>query len=219
MNAGRALSLAEAKALIAAAQDLRLGAAVTMLFCQDWRASEVLGLAWPDLDLDEGTAQIQRGAAYTPSVGTVLGSTKTSGTEGIHYLAPVSVAHLRRRQIEQQAELRRIGSEWPEHVYEGHSLKMVFTNQAGRLVNRQSITNAIARAATIAGIDPHGLATHSGRRTVITALYADGGLDLANVARHVGHSDPSTTAEYVPSLGHRPFDTAKRAAQLLDPTL
>jgi hypothetical protein len=50
-------------------------------------------------------------------------------------------------------------------------------------------------------------------------LYADGGLDFADVARHVGHSDPSTTAEYVRSLGHRPSDTAKRAVQLLDPTI
>ena len=73
---------------------------------------------------------------------------------------------------------------------------MVFTTLDGHLVNRQT----------------EGLATHSGRRTVVTALYAD-------VARHVGHSDPSTTAEYVRSLGHRPSDTAKRAAQLLDPTL
>ena len=96
---------------------------------------------------------------------------------------------------------------------------MVFTTLDGRLVNRQTISKAIARAATNAELDPEGLATHSGRRTVVTALYANGGLDLADVARHVGHSDPSTTAEYVRSLGHRPSDTAKRAAQLLDPTL
>ena len=51
---------------------------------------------------------------------------------------------------------------------------------------------------------------------MITALYADGGLDLADIARHV---DTSTTAEYVRSLGSRPRDTAMRAAQLLDPTI
>jgi len=67
-----------------------------------------------------------------------------------------------------------------------------------------SRAHRIRRAALVAGLDPEGLASHSGRRTVVTALYADGGLDLADVARHVGHSDPSTTAEYVRSLGHRP---------------
>ncbi len=54
MNAGRALTPDEAKALIRAAEPLRLGAAVTLLFSQGWRASEVLGLAWEDLDLDAG---------------------------------------------------------------------------------------------------------------------------------------------------------------------
>ncbi len=81
------------------------------------------------------------------------------------------------------------------------------------------MTKEIGRAAKIAGLDPEGLAGHSGRRTVVTALHADGGLDLADVARHVGRSDPSTTADYVRSLGSRPSDTADRAAQLLDPTI
>ncbi|NOX29855.1 MAG: phage integrase family protein [Actinobacteria bacterium] len=208
VKAGRALSPDEAKALILGAQEIRLGAAITLLFCQGWRVSEVLGLAWEDLDLDEGAAQIQRGAAYTQSVGTVLGSTKTSGAEGIHYLAPVSLAHLRRRREAQEAERERVGSEWPTHSFEGRPLSMVSTTLDGRLVNRQTITMGITRAATIAGLDPEGLASHTGRRTVVTALYADGGLDLPDVARHVGHTDPSTTAEYVRSLGRRPSDTA-----------
>jgi len=93
---------------------------------------------------------------------------------------------------------------------------MVFTTAAGEFANRQAVVKTIERAAKAAGIDPKGLATHSGRRTVITALYADGGLDLADIARHV---DTATTAEYVRSLGNRPRDTAWRAAQLLDPTI
>lgn len=218
VKAGRALSPADARALITAAHELRLGAAVTLLFCQGWRVSEVLGLAWEDLDLDAGTAQIRRGASYTPSVGMVLGSTKTSGAEGIHHLAPVSVNNLRKRRSEQGEERHAAGADWSEHVYDGEPVSMVFTTARGGLANRQAVTKEIGRAAKLAGIDPEGLASHSGRRTVVTALYADGRLDLADVARHVGHSDPSTTAGYVRSLGHRPSDTAARAAELLDPT-
>ncbi len=44
-------------------------------------------------------------------------------------------------------------------------------------------------------------------------------VDVADIARHVGHSDTSTTAEYVKRLGNRPVDTARRAAELLDPTI
>ena len=219
VKAGRALDPDEAKALIRAAESLRLGAAVTLLFCQGWRVSEVLGLAWEDLDLDAGTAQIQRGLSYSKSVGTVLGSTKTSGAEGIHYLAPISVARLRQRREEQDVERALVEVGWPEHRYDGEVVTMVFTTSHGGLANRQAVTKEIARAAKAAGLDPTGLATHSGRRTVITALYANGGLDLADVARHVGHADPSTTAGYVRSLGHRPSDTARTAAALLDPSL
>lgn len=190
-----------------------------MLFCQGWRASEVLGLAWEDLDLDAGTAQIQRAATYSPSTGTILGPTKTSGAQGIHFLAPVSVTHLRAHRERSQAERNALGDRPPTHSFDGQSLSMIFTTAAGALVNRQSVVHTIERAARAIGLDPEGLATHTGRRTVITALYANGGLDLADIARHVGHVDTATTVEYVRSLGTRPQDTARRAAELLDPTI
>ena len=143
----------------------------------------------------------------------------TSGAEGVHYLAPVSIEHLRRRRDQQRVERDQCDDEWPEHRYDGEVVSLVFTSTGGGVANRQSVAKAITRAAKLAGIDPDGLASHSGRRTVVTALYADGGMDLGDVARHVGHADPSTTASYVRSLGHRPTDTARKAAQLLDPTL
>lgn len=216
---GRALSVDEARALIVAASEYRLGAAVTLLFCQGWRISEVLGLAWEDCDLDERTAQIRRAASYTPSAGMTLGTTKTSGAEGVHHLAPISVEHLQRRFADQQAERELAGDCWVTHRHLGRVLTPVFTTPTGELVKRQAITKVIERAARRAGLDPQGLATHTGRRTVITALYADGGVDLADVARHVGHSNTATTAGYVKALGKRPTATAQRAAELLDPSL
>ena len=218
-NPGRALSSAEAKALILAAQQFRLGPAVTLLFCQGWRVSEVLGLAWEDLDLDTGTAHIRRGASYTRSLGMVLGPTKTSSASGVHFLAPVSVEHLRVALDRQADDRRRLGGGWPTYSYEGEQLSMVFTTASGRIAGRQSVLNTVERSAKAAGLDPTGLGTHTGRRTVITALYADGGVDLADIARHVGHTSTATTAEYVKRLGNRPRDTARRAAELLDPTV
>jgi integrase len=216
VNEGRVLSLDEARKLLVAADGLRWGAAVVLLFCQGWRVSEVLGLAWEDIDLDMATARVRRGASYTSSAGIVLGPTKTFGAEGVHHLAPISVAHLRRRLEEQESER---AEDWPVHVHGGEVIHPVFTHPDGSLVARQAITKVVERAAVRAGLDPGGLATHAGRRTVITALYADGHVDLADVARHVGHSNTQTTAGYVRSLGKRPVATAQRAAELLDPTL
>jgi integrase len=216
VNEGRALSPDEARRLIGAAEGFRWGTAVVLLFCQGWRVSEVLGLAWEDVDLEAATARVRRGASYTSSAGVVLGSTKTSGTEGVHHLAPISVDHLRRRREEQGAERT---DDWPVHLHGGHVVHPVFTQPDGSLVTRQAIAKVVERAAVRAGLDPAGLATHSGRRTVITALYADGRVDLADVARHVGHANTQTTASYVRSLGKRPEETARRAAELLDPTM
>lgn len=131
----------------------------------------------------------------------------------MHHLAPISVDRLRRRRTEQVTDRASAAEPWPVHTFDGATVSPVFTTLDGRLVNRQSVVKAIRRAAVAAGLDPAGLATHTGRRTVITALYADGGLDLTDVARHVGHADTATTAGYVRSLGHRPATTARRAAE------
>lgn len=53
---GAALDRDQTKALLAAMRDHQLGAAVALLFLQGWRVSEVLGLAWEDLDFDAGSA-------------------------------------------------------------------------------------------------------------------------------------------------------------------
>src|SRR5690606_30606115 len=121
-NPGRALSASEAKALILAAQQFRLGPAVTLLFCQGWRVREVLGLAWEDVDLDAGTAHIRRGASYTRSLGMVLGPTKTTSASGVHFLAPVSVEHLRTVGERQVEDRQRFVGEWPKYSFEDEQI-------------------------------------------------------------------------------------------------
>ena len=80
-----------------------MGAAVAILFLLGNRSSEVLGLAWSDLDLDAGTAMVQRGSTYAgKGVGQRLGPTKTTGTQGVHSLPPTVIALLRRHRAAQQ---------------------------------------------------------------------------------------------------------------------
>jgi integrase len=214
----RALSAAEARALVTAAATDRLGAAVALLYVQGWRVSEVLGLAWGDLDLDAGTATVSRACVYTDGIGMMLGPPKTDGATGQHLLTPVVVQLLRHRSGAQLEERRLAGGLWATHIYDGHDVDLVFTTTSGGLLLRQAVSKAVAAAATAAGIDPKGLGTHTGRSTAITVLYAEEGLDLADIARHVGHSTPTTTASYVRHLGRRPAATADAARRVLDPT-
>jgi integrase len=181
--------------------------------------SEVLELAWGDLDLDAGVAEVHRACSYADGVGMVLGPPKTDGAIGRHYLTPVVVELLRRRRQAQLEDRLRAGTTWEHHSYQGQPVELIFTTATGGLLLRQTVAKVVSAAAQRAGIDPKGLGTHAGRSTAITALYAEEGLDLADVARHVGHANPATTAGYVRHLGRRPIITVQAASRLLDPLI
>ena len=181
--------------------------------------SEVLGLAWSDIDFDAASATVVRASVYADGVGMMLGPPKSEGAKGLHHLSPVVVEQLRRRRIAQDAERLRAGASWIKLTYQDRSIDLVFTKITGGLLLRQAVTKAVVASAEAAGIDPAGLGTHAGRSTAITVLYTEEGLDLADVARHVGHASPSTTAGYVRHLGRRPHATADAASRLLDPTV
>jgi integrase len=211
---GVALDREETRALLAAVQDHRLGAAVALLFLQGWRISEVLGLAWKDVDLDAGTALVRRASVYVDGRGQQLGPPKTDGARGEHWLMPTVVTLLAKRR-EAQAQERAAAPTWATVTYEGERLNLVFTNPTGGLVLRQAVTKVVKQAAKTAGIAAD-VATHAGRRSVVTTLFVDGDEALEDIARFVGHAKPSTTAGYVKRLGRRPEAVAKRAASVLD---
>jgi integrase len=218
-SSGRALPVADVHALLAAARYDRYGAAVALLFLQGWRVSEALGLAWEDLDLDNAVARVRRACVYVNGEGSQLGPTKTAGVMGDHTLTPTVVEMLRTRRLQQGEEQRRCPEPWPTHRDHGQVVHPAFTTPTGQLVLRQSVTKSVTRAATAAGISTERLGTHTGRRSVVTALYAAGGESIEEIARYVGHASPATTAGYVRDLGNRPAALAERAANLLDPAV
>jgi site-specific recombinase XerD len=107
------------------------------------------------------------------------------------------------------------GTLWLTQRFEGEPVDLVFTTETGGLVSRQHVDALLRHTAVKIGIDPRHLGTHVGRRTVVTTLCMNGA-ELADIARHVGHANPATTAGYVTALGDRPQRTASLAASLLD---
>lgn len=213
----RTLTPTEVAKLLASC-DERFVAAVALCYVQGWRVSEALGLAWQDIDFDEGTVWLRRGATYADNIGIVLGPTKTKRTAGRQLLGPTVLDLLGRLRERQTAERATAKMPDPVVVYDGQQLNPVFVNAAGAPMLRQHVDRAVRAAAERAGLDPAGLGTHTGRRSVVTNLYASGVFDLADVARFVGHSDVATTRGYVRHEGERPRLVSERALQLLDPS-
>lgn len=216
-RARRVLSPSEVRSLLAALDGRNsLDAAVAILFTSGLGVSEVLGLAWDDLDLDAGTATVRRASTYTGGgVGQRLDAPKTERSAGVVHLAPVAVELLRVRHAAQAVDRLAAGSAWHTEVYEGNAVELVFTTADGRPRVRQNVSDAVRAACERAGIDPAGVGTHTGRRSTVTNLYADGAT-IDDVAAHVGHGSPETTRGYVQHLGDRPAEVARRAWALLD---
>jgi integrase len=146
--------------------------------------------------------------------GQQLGLPETDGARGEHWLMPTVVSLLAKRRDAQEQEWA-VAPTWTTITYEGERLNLVFTNPTGGLVLRQAVAKVVKQAAKTAGIAAD-LATHAGRRSVVTTLFVDGDEALEDIARFVGHAKPSTTAGYVKRLGRRPEVVAKRAASVLD---
>lgn len=212
----RILTPDETHRLVAACAQHRLGAAVAILFLLGNRSSEVLGLAWGDIDLDAGTATVRRGSTFVQGIGQHLDEPKTTSTGGVHHLPPTVVALLRARRHLQNVERLEAGPAWVSTIYDDEVIDPVFTTATGSLVLSQTLYKAVRDCCAIAEVDPKGVGTHTGRRSVVTALYG-AGLSIDDVARHVGHGSTATTQGYVQSLGTRPERTAEVAARLLDP--
>ena len=203
----RALTPEETQALLSASADHPLGAVASLLFLNGLRISEVLGLAWEDIDLAGRSFTVARAYVGVAGEKPRLAEPKTDGAKGLHRL-PAFTA-------DQLDGLDPHG--WPPIEYGGENLHPVFRNSVGSLVNRQRVSKLLKTWAENAGIrDSQEVGTHTGRRTFVTAL--DGsGVSVTAIADQVGHSHRGTTEGYVQRENHRSDDIADLAVSLLAP--
>ncbi len=128
---GRVLTRDEVVRLIAEVDQHRYAAVVAIMFTVGLRVSEVLGLAWCDIDLDAGTAHVRR-AVVAGEGGRRFGPTKTEGATGVHHLAEGTVERLRAWKARQAEERLLAGPLWRTHTYESQPLDPVFTKARWR---------------------------------------------------------------------------------------
>jgi integrase len=79
------------------------------------RQSELLGLAWPDVDWDRGRVRVERTLQYTKATGWLVQGTRTDRSRRTLHLPAITLEALKRQRAQQAAERLRAGA-WPDSL-------------------------------------------------------------------------------------------------------
>jgi integrase len=189
----KAMEPEQVKKLLDAAHETRWEPLVATLALLGVRKGEALGLAWSDVDLDQGSITIRRSLSRITSNGhsrMLISPTKTKGSRRVLPLPPVLVAILRTWKVEQTRQRLKVGPLWGRLWIEEN---LVFTTPIGTPVDPDNLRHALERLGREAGVghvNPHRL-----RHSVASVLIASGHTP-PEVARILGHSSPSVTLMY-----------------------
>jgi integrase len=154
------------------------------------RRGEALAIAWPDIDLVNGSARISKSLEQTRA-GLRIKSTKTKRTRLIS-LSGTAVTMVQCHRAAQEKNRRLFGPDYRK------DLDLVFCDPQGAYLKPDSITAKISLLAKKAGL-PH-VSIHTLRHSHASELLSDG-VPLPAVSKRLGHADVYTTAKiYARSL-------------------
>lgn len=171
------LSVEETKLFLKSNRDDRLFALFLVIALLGLRRSEVLGLTWSDVDLDNGVLRIQRGLHRVDGK-LVTMETKTRRSRRTLPLPALVVAALERHRTEQVRERQDLGLPWLDA---GH----VFTSTVGTPLDPDNTTKLVKRALKTANM--RDVRMHDFRHGCVSVLL---GLGVAprTVMEIAGHS-------------------------------
>jgi integrase len=106
-----ALTVEQARALLAAAAGNRFAALFELAVKTGMRRGELLALRWEDVDLDKSMLQV-RGTLRRTREGLTFGVPKTAASRRQVVLSPSLVAALRRHRARQEEERQGVGGLW-----------------------------------------------------------------------------------------------------------
>lgn len=160
----------------------------TLALYTGMRRGELLGLEWPDIDLNTGVISIRRTSQYGgKKLGTYTDDTKTEQSKRSLRVTQNVVELLGAYKVEQAERRLRLGDawagEWAEHP-------RLFTNQDGRPMSPSTPLNRLKRILSRNGLPDVSL--HSLRHTNATLLIQQG-VSIRAVSGRLGHSQTSTT--------------------------
>lgn len=177
------LTPSEARRLIEAAAEDRLGALYTVALTMGLRQGEALGLRWEDVDLDAGLLHVRNQLQRVEGRGLQLVPPKTRLSRRTLAMPRSIVENLRRHRAGQLEEQLFAGPRWKEAGF-------VFTTPIGTPLDGPNVTKSFQRLLSRAGLERRRF--HDLRHSCASLLLAQ------NVAPRVvmevlGHSQISLT--------------------------
>lgn len=125
-HVAHALTVEQARTLLAAAQDDALEALYVLALTTGMRQGELLALKWSDLDLTYGKLQVQRTLIQVRGGKATVAEPKSSTSRRCIQLTPLAIEALKRHAQRQQAirNTRRTPRRVPEWVFcDGHGFR------------------------------------------------------------------------------------------------
>ena len=194
-----------AEFVVATSQD-RLGGVWRMAAMTGLRRSELCGLTWPDVDLDNGIISVRR-AAVVVDGRRHLKSPKTPASRRAVELDSGTVQALREWRARQLQERLRAGEVW-------HDGEWVVTDELGAPVHPDWLSNLFTRRAKAAGLPR--ITIRQLRHSHATALLRAGAHPKV-VQERLGHSSIRVTLDvYSAVLPNMQREAVERLAQAFD---
>jgi integrase len=169
----------EQAAILAAAHGTDLYVPVLMALATGLRRGELLGLAWPNVDLDAGLAHVLQVIEETKAGARVKPQPKTTNGRRTVTLPQAAIEALRQHKAAQAEECLRLGLGKPDLLFPRWA--------ASPAVFGTAFTRTAARIGIKAGV-------HALRHTHITDLLA-AGMHPKVVSERAGHSSVAFTLE------------------------
>ena len=169
------------------------------------RRSELLGLEWKHIDLDECTIAVKQGLTYSKSSGFQIGELKTKNSKRTVTIPSSLIPELKKLKMKKQQE--RIAT---EELWDGGQYFFLFSDYKGTPYHPTSVTTWWRRF-----INRHKLKYinfHALRHTSATLLINQG-IHAKTISSRLGHADIKTTMN---TYGHVLEKADREAATKLD---
>jgi integrase len=194
------LTADEARRLMAATRDDRLGALFATALYTGMRQGELLGLRWPDVDLEAGTLRVRQAVQKIDDQWQFVEPKSANGRRTVPLCEPAR--EVLRRQKEQVRAMRAHGDDaWTEWG-------LVFPSAVGTPLDSSNVTHHLQRQLATAGLP---LVTFHALRHTCGSLLHQEGVPARTIMEILGHSQITLTLGTYCHATNTMFDEAAGA--------